>query len=85
MQYSGITSVGPWDLFEISEWTEQQLKDMVGSLPALPPLNYENLNKKTGSTQEVSFGNTSSHNSHCSGDFYFDHGSSTDNNRFGHL
>ena len=48
MQYSGITSVGPWDLFEISEWTEQQLKDMVESLPALPPLNYENLNKKFG-------------------------------------
>ena len=40
-----------WDhgiLFEISEWTEQQLKDMVESLPALPPLNYENLNKKLG-------------------------------------
>ena len=48
MQYSGITSVGPWDLFEISEWTEQQLKDMVESLPTLPPLNYENLNKKLG-------------------------------------
>ena len=48
MQYSGITSVGPWDLFEISEWTEQQLKDMVESLPALPPLNSENLNKKLG-------------------------------------
>ena len=48
VQYSGITSVGPWDLFEISEWTEQQLKDMVESLPTLPPLNYENLNKKLG-------------------------------------
>ena len=48
MQYSGITSVGPWDLFEISEWTEEQLKDMVESLPTLPPLNYENLNKRLG-------------------------------------
>ena len=48
MQYSGITSVRPWDLFEISVWTEQQLKDMVESLPALLPLNYENLNKKLG-------------------------------------
>ena len=40
--------MGPWDLFGISEWTEQQLKDMVESLPTLPPLNYENLNKKLG-------------------------------------
>ena len=48
IQYSGITSVGPWDLFEVSEWTEQQLKDMVKSLPALPPMNYENLDKKLG-------------------------------------
>ena len=48
MQYTGITKVGPWDIFEISEWSEKQLEDMVDVLPALPPLNYENLNKRLG-------------------------------------
>ena len=48
MQYTFITSVGPWDIFEVSEWTDQQLEDMVESLPALPPLNYKNLNKRLG-------------------------------------
>ena len=48
MQYEGITRVGPWDVFEVSEWTDQQLEEMVESLPALPPLNYENLNKRLG-------------------------------------
>ena len=48
MQYSSITSIGPWDLFEIGEWTKQQLEEMVEQLPALPPMNYENLNKKLG-------------------------------------
>ena len=48
MQYQSITKVGPWDVFETSEWTDQQLEDMVEALPALPPLNYENLNKRLG-------------------------------------
>ena len=26
MQYTGITKIGPWDLFQISEWEKQELK-----------------------------------------------------------
>ena len=48
IQYSRITSVGPWDIFEMSDYSEQQLQDMVKQLPALPSLNYENLNKRLG-------------------------------------
>ena len=48
MQYTGITKIGPWDLFQISDWEKQELKDMVAILPTLPPLNYENLNKRIG-------------------------------------
>ena len=52
MQYTGITKIGPWDLFQISEWEKQELKDMVAILPTLPPLNYENLNKRIGKLKE---------------------------------
>ena len=52
MQYTGITKIGPWDLFQISDWEKQELKDMVAILPTLPPLNYENLNKRIGKLKE---------------------------------
>ena len=52
MQYTGITKIDPWDLFQISEWEKQELKDMVAILPTLPPLNYENLNKRIGKLKE---------------------------------
>ena len=52
MQYTGITRIGPWDLFQISDWEKQELKDMVAILPTLPPLNYENLNKRIGKLKE---------------------------------
>ena len=52
MQYTGITKIGPWDLFQISDWKKQELKDMVAILPTLPPLNYENLNKRIGKLKE---------------------------------
>ena len=52
IQYTGITKIGPWDLFQISDWEKQELKDMVAILPTLPPLNYENLNKRIGKLKE---------------------------------
>ena len=52
MQYTKITKVGPWDLFEISEWEAEELANMVAILPTLPPLNYENLNKRIGKLKE---------------------------------
>ena len=85
MQYSGITSVGPWDLFEISEWTEEQLKDMVESLPALPPLNYENLNKRLGQLKKYPLENSSSSYSNCFGNIYTCNDYNNSHNRFGHL
>ena len=51
-QYKEITKIGPWDLFEVSEWEEKELKEMVEMLPALPPMNYENLNKRIGKLKE---------------------------------
>ena len=54
MQYTGITKIGPWDLFQISDWEKQELKDMVAILPTLPILNYENLNKRIGKLKEYS-------------------------------
>ena len=52
MQYTGITKIGPWDLFQINDWEKQELKDMVAILPTLPPLNYENLNKRIWKLKE---------------------------------
>ena len=52
VQYKEITKIGPWDLFEVSEWEEKELEDMVEMLPALPPMNYENLNKRIGKLKE---------------------------------
>ena len=46
--YQEMQEVGPWNFFEIGEFTEKKLKDMVEVLPALPPMNYENLNKRIG-------------------------------------
>ena len=47
-QYEKSTDVGPWTFFQIDEFTEKKLKDMVAILPALPPMNYENLNRRIG-------------------------------------
>ena len=44
--------MGPWTFFKIDEFTEKKLKDMVEVLPALPPINYENLNKRIGELDE---------------------------------
>ena len=46
--YQKVQEVGPWNFFKIDEFTEKKLKDMVEVLPALPPMNYENLNKRIG-------------------------------------
>ena len=46
--YQEMQEVGPWNFFEIDEFTEKKLKDMVEVLPALPPMNYESLNKRIG-------------------------------------
>ena len=40
--------MGPWNLFEIDKFTEKKLKGMVKILPALPPMNYDNLNRRIG-------------------------------------
>ena len=40
--------MGPWNLFELDKFTEKKLKGMVDMLPALPPMNYDNLNKRIG-------------------------------------
>ena len=37
---------GLGNLFELDKFTEKKLKGMVDMLPALPPMNYDNLNKK---------------------------------------
>ena len=47
-QYEKSQEMGPWNFFEIDEFTEKKLKDMVAILPALPPMNYENLNRRIG-------------------------------------
>ena len=47
-QYQKSQDMGPWNFFEIDKFTEKKLKDMVEVLPALPPMNYENLNKRIG-------------------------------------
>ena len=47
-QYEKSKNMGPWNFFEIDEFTEKKLKDMVAILPTLPPMNYENLNRRIG-------------------------------------
>ena len=47
-QYEKSKNMGPWNFFEIDEFTEKKLKDMVAILLALPPMNYENLNRRIG-------------------------------------
>ena len=48
VHYQKMQEVGPWTFFKIDEFTEKKLRDMVEVLPALPPMNYENLNKRIG-------------------------------------
>ena len=52
VHYQKMQEVGPWTFFKIGEFTEKKLKDMVEVLPALPPMNYENLNKRIGELDE---------------------------------
>ena len=52
VHYQKMQEVGPWTFFKIDEFTEKKLKDMVEVLPALPPMNYENLNKRIGELDE---------------------------------
>ena len=47
-QYVKSQDMGPWNLFEIDKFTEKKLRDMVKILPALPPMNYDNLNRRIG-------------------------------------
>ena len=47
-QYDKSKDMGPWNLFELDKFTEKKLKDMVEILPALPPMNYDNLNRRIG-------------------------------------
>ena len=47
-QYEKSKDMGPWNLFELDKFTEKKLKGMVDMLPALPPMNYDNLNKRIG-------------------------------------
>ena len=46
--YEKSKDMGPWNLFEIDKFTEKKLRDMVEILPALPPMNYDNLNRRIG-------------------------------------
>ena len=46
--YQKMQEVGPWNFFKIDEFTEKKLKNMIKVLPALPPMNYENLNRRIG-------------------------------------
>ena len=47
-QYEKSKDMGPWNLFELDRFTEKKLKGMVEMLPALPPMNYDNLNRRIG-------------------------------------
>ena len=47
-QYEKSKDVGPWNLFELDKFTEKKLKGMIEILPALPPMNYDNLNRRLG-------------------------------------
>ena len=45
-QYEKSKDMGPWNLFELDKFTEKKLKGMIEILPALPPMNYDNLNRR---------------------------------------
>ena len=47
-QYVKSKDMGPWNLFELDRFTEKKLKGMIEILPALPPMNYDNLNRRIG-------------------------------------
>ena len=47
-QYEKSKDMGPWNLFELDKFTEKKLKGMIEVLPALPPMNYDNLNRRIG-------------------------------------
>ena len=47
-QYVKSKDIGPWRLFDLDKFTEKKLEGMVKVLPALPPMNYDNLNRKIG-------------------------------------
>ena len=43
-EYSKIQNVGPWDKMNLENYDKEEIAKMVKKLPALPPINYENLN-----------------------------------------
>ena len=43
-KYSKIQNVGPWDKMDLENYDKEEIAKMVKKLPALPPINYENLN-----------------------------------------
>ena len=47
-QYVKSKDMGSWNLFELDKFTENKLKGMIEILPALPPMNYDNLNRRIG-------------------------------------
>ena len=47
-QYVKSKDMGPWNLFELDKFTEKKLKSMIEILPALPLMNYDNLNRRIG-------------------------------------
>ena len=47
-QYENSKDMGPWNLFDLDKFTEKKLKGMVDMLPALSPMNYDNLNRRIG-------------------------------------
>ena len=47
-QYEKSKDMGPWNLFELDKFTEKKLKGIIEMLPALPPMNYDNLNRRIG-------------------------------------
>ena len=43
-EYSKIQNIGPWDRMNLENYDKEEIAKMVKKLPALPPINYENLN-----------------------------------------
>ena len=43
-EYSKIQNIGPWDKMNLESYDKEEIAKMVKKLPALPPINYENLN-----------------------------------------
>ena len=43
-EYSKIQNIGPWDKMDLESYNKEEIAKMVKKLPALPPINYENLN-----------------------------------------